>query len=153
MSVIQTTCPPKGPRAPPRGGAPQFGCNAVTSWEVNCEVAILFAYYVMRNATVCCRGRLFLELQSVLRSPLTTLRSLLTPFILSTPYHGRRLCYGLPRCLLCRFNRLKPTIVFIVLKKSVRTWKRTPHFTITKINWLMLFKGNNSCLHWKPKKP
>jgi hypothetical protein len=27
-----------------------------------------------------------------------------------------------------------------VIKNSVRTSKRTPHFTITKINWLMLFK-------------
>jgi len=25
-------------------------------------------------------------------------------------------------------------------KNSVRTSKRTPHFTITKINWLTLFK-------------
>jgi hypothetical protein len=28
----------------------------------------------------------------------------------------------------------------IIFKNSVRTSKRTPHFTITKINWLMLFK-------------
>jgi hypothetical protein len=28
----------------------------------------------------------------------------------------------------------------MLFKKSVRTLKRTPHFTITKINWLMLFK-------------
>jgi hypothetical protein len=27
-----------------------------------------------------------------------------------------------------------------ILKDSVRTSKRTPHFTITKINWLKLFK-------------
>jgi len=27
----------------------------------------------------------------------------------------------------------------MLFKKSVRTSKRTPHFTITKINWLMLF--------------
>jgi hypothetical protein len=26
------------------------------------------------------------------------------------------------------------------LKNSVRTAKKTPHFTITKINWLTLFK-------------
>jgi hypothetical protein len=31
--------------------------------------------------------------------------------------------------------------VYIVFKKSVRTSKRTQHFTIRKINWLMLFKG------------
>jgi membrane protein insertase Oxa1/YidC/SpoIIIJ len=28
----------------------------------------------------------------------------------------------------------------MLLKNSVRTSKRTPHFTITKINWLTLFK-------------
>jgi hypothetical protein len=28
----------------------------------------------------------------------------------------------------------------IIFKDSVRTSKRTPHFTITRINWLMLFK-------------
>jgi hypothetical protein len=34
----------------------------------------------------------------------------------------------------------KPKLVQIIFKKSVRTSKRTPHFTITKINGLMLFK-------------
>jgi hypothetical protein len=28
----------------------------------------------------------------------------------------------------------------MLFKNSARTSKRTPHFTITKINWLMLFK-------------
>jgi hypothetical protein len=28
----------------------------------------------------------------------------------------------------------------IIFKNSVRTAKKTPHFTITKINWLTLFK-------------
>jgi hypothetical protein len=28
----------------------------------------------------------------------------------------------------------------MLFKNSVHTSKRTPHFTITKINWLMLFK-------------
>jgi hypothetical protein len=28
----------------------------------------------------------------------------------------------------------------MLFKNSVRTSKRTPHFTIEKINWLMLFK-------------
>jgi hypothetical protein len=37
-------------------------------------------------------------------------------------------------------NTTQPTLVFITLDNSVRTSKRTPHFTITKINWLMLFK-------------
>jgi hypothetical protein len=44
-------------------------------------------------------------------------------------------------CLLCdSFSPLKPKLVFITFKNSVRTSKRTPYFTITKINWLMLFK-------------
>jgi hypothetical protein len=28
----------------------------------------------------------------------------------------------------------------MIFNNPVRTSKRTPHFTITKINWLMLFK-------------
>jgi hypothetical protein len=35
---------------------------------------------------------------------------------------------------------LKPRLVFIIFENSVRTSERTPHFTITKFNWLMLFK-------------
>jgi hypothetical protein len=35
---------------------------------------------------------------------------------------------------------LKPKLVYILFKNSVRTSKRTPHFTITKIKWLTLFK-------------
>jgi hypothetical protein len=31
-------------------------------------------------------------------------------------------------------------LMYIIFKNSVRTSKRTPHFTITKINWLTLFK-------------
>jgi hypothetical protein len=37
-------------------------------------------------------------------------------------------------------NPLKPELVQITFKNSVRTSKRTPNFTITKINRLMLFK-------------
>jgi len=29
----------------------------------------------------------------------------------------------------------------MLFKNSARTPKRTPHFTITKINWIMLFKA------------
>jgi hypothetical protein len=36
-------------------------------------------------------------------------------------------------------NRLKPKLVEIIFKISVRTAKKTPHFNITKINLLMLF--------------
>jgi hypothetical protein len=42
--------------------------------------------------------------------------------------------------LRVRFNPLKTKLVCILLKNSVPTSKRTPNFTITKINWLMLFK-------------
>jgi hypothetical protein len=37
-------------------------------------------------------------------------------------------------------NDTKPKLVYMLFKNSVRTSKRTPLFTITKINWLMLFK-------------
>jgi hypothetical protein len=35
---------------------------------------------------------------------------------------------------------LKPKPVSIIFRNSVRISKRTPHFTITKINWLIMFK-------------
>jgi hypothetical protein len=35
-------------------------------------------------------------------------------------------------------NPLKPKLVEIIYKNSVRTSKKTRHFTITKINWLTL---------------
>jgi hypothetical protein len=38
------------------------------------------------------------------------------------------------------FNPLKPKLVEIIFKNSVRTAKKTQLFTITKINWLKLFK-------------
>jgi hypothetical protein len=48
----------------------------------------------------------------------------------------------------------KVTLAFITFKNSVRTSKRTPHFTITQINWLTLFKeviAVYSENHTKPK--
>jgi hypothetical protein len=38
------------------------------------------------------------------------------------------------------FNPIKPELVFAIFKYSVRASKRTPHFAITKINWLMMFE-------------
>jgi hypothetical protein len=38
------------------------------------------------------------------------------------------------------FNPLKPKLAEIILKNSVRTAKKTLHFTVTKINWFLLFK-------------
>jgi hypothetical protein len=37
-------------------------------------------------------------------------------------------------------NPLKPKLVQIIFKNPVRATKKTPHFTITKIDWLTLFK-------------
>jgi hypothetical protein len=36
-------------------------------------------------------------------------------------------------------NPLMPKLVQTIFKNAVRTSKRTPHFTITKKNWLMPF--------------
>jgi hypothetical protein len=38
------------------------------------------------------------------------------------------------------FKPLNPKLIWIIFKNSVRTAKKTQHFTITKINWLTLFK-------------
>jgi hypothetical protein len=38
------------------------------------------------------------------------------------------------------YNPLKPKLVQIMFNNSVRTAKKTRHFTITKISWLTLFK-------------
>jgi hypothetical protein len=43
-------------------------------------------------------------------------------------------------CSLFVFNPLKTKLVYVLFKIAVRTSKRTPHFTITKINLLTLFK-------------
>jgi hypothetical protein len=43
---------------------------------------------------------------------------------------------------VCLVNPLKPKPVWMLFKNSVHTSKRTLHFTITKINWLTLFKFN-----------
>jgi hypothetical protein len=49
-------------------------------------------------------------------------------------------------------NFLKQTLIFI-FKNSARTSKRTPHFTITKINGLMPFKEMIAVYNDKQKKP
>jgi hypothetical protein len=54
-------------------------------------------------------------------------------------------------------NPLQPNLVYIIFKNSVRTAKKTQHFTITKINWLTLFKeiiavyGENHTKHINTK--
>jgi hypothetical protein len=53
------------------------------------------------------------------------------------------------------FNPLKWKHVQILFKISVRTAKKTPHFTITKINWLTLFEEIIAVFtenHTKPTK-
>jgi hypothetical protein len=52
----------------------------------------------------------------------------------------RKITYCIVLYCIVLYCILKPTLLFIVFKKIVRTSKRTPHFTITHINWLMLFK-------------
>jgi hypothetical protein len=44
-------------------------------------------------------------------------------------------------------NPLKPKLVYIVFKNSVRTSKRTPQFTITNMNTLILFKETVAVLN------
>jgi hypothetical protein len=39
-----------------------------------------------------------------------------------------------------RLTLLKPKLVYVTFKNSVRTAKKTQHFNVTKINWLTLFK-------------
>jgi hypothetical protein len=46
---------------------------------------------------------------------------------------------GIPR-RRWEVTTLKPKLIQILFKNSVRTAKKTQLFTITKINWLMLFK-------------
>jgi hypothetical protein len=50
-------------------------------------------------------------------------------------------------------NPLKSKIVQIIFKNPVRTSKRTPHFTNSKINWLMLFKEIIAVKNEKRKEP
>jgi hypothetical protein len=47
---------------------------------------------------------------------------------------------SLGRAALGEIFMLKPKLVKIIFKNSVRTAKKTQYFTITKINWLTLFK-------------
>jgi hypothetical protein len=42
--------------------------------------------------------------------------------------------------MILAINPLKAKLIYILFKNSVHTSKRTPNFTFTKINWLMLFK-------------
>jgi hypothetical protein len=50
------------------------------------------------------------------------------------------------------FNSLKPKIVCIIFKNSVLTSKKTQHFTITKINLLMLFEEKIAVYTENPHK-
>jgi hypothetical protein len=44
-------------------------------------------------------------------------------------------------------------LVYILFKNSVRTSKRTPTFTITKINWLIPFKERIAVYRENHSKP
>jgi CRISPR/Cas system-associated protein Csm6 len=60
---------------------------------------------------------------------------------------GLMLTYYIYKCIakiftlqIIPFNTLKPKLVQIIFNNSVRTALKTQHFTITKINWLTLFR-------------
>jgi hypothetical protein len=53
----------------------------------------------------------------------------------------------------CCVILLKPKLVLIIFKYSVRTSKRTPNVTITKLNWLMVFKEIIAVYYEKYFKP
>jgi hypothetical protein len=55
--------------------------------------------------------------------------------------------------LCTTINSLKLKLVYAVFKNSVRTAKKTQHFTITKINWLTLFKEIIGVYYQKRGKP
>jgi hypothetical protein len=62
-------------------------------------------------------------------------------------YLTRELCRSVAGSLRAPFDGIQPSeaeanVNTVVFKNSVRTSKRTPHFTITNINWLTLFKFN-----------
>jgi hypothetical protein len=57
--------------------------------------------------------------------------------VLRTRTQGTRLKIELKRLTI---DPLRPKLVKIIFKNSVRTAKKTPHFTVTKINRLTLFK-------------
>jgi hypothetical protein len=42
--------------------------------------------------------------------------------------------------LQIKFNILKPNFLKVIVNNFVRTAKKTPHFTVTKVNQLTLFK-------------
>jgi hypothetical protein len=56
-----------------------------------------------------------------------------------------------PLLLIVHINDLPPTINTlpepIFADDTSYNTKRTPHFTITNITWVMLLKINNGCLH------
>jgi hypothetical protein len=62
-------------------------------------------------------------------------------YVISLSTHAKNACTQTVSILdRPSFNPLNPYIVQILVNNSVRTSKKTPHFTITKINWLTLFK-------------
>jgi hypothetical protein len=63
--------------------------------------------------------------------------------------------YVVVQIYLCHFtiSSLKRTLVFIMLKNSVRSSKRTSYFTTTKIDWLMLFREIIAVYSETRKKP
>jgi hypothetical protein len=61
-------------------------------------------------------------------------------FIWGRLLRGKFLCYYWEGCMRSTQFKAGAHLNSITYKKSVRTSKRTPHFTIRKINLLMTFK-------------
>jgi hypothetical protein len=61
-------------------------------------------------------------------------------FLLLHPNILLRALFSNTLSLFFSLNPLKMKLIYILFKNSVCTSKRTPTFTITKINWLMPFK-------------
>jgi hypothetical protein len=55
--------------------------------------------------------------------------------------------------MVCSLNPLKKKLVYVLFKITGRISKRTPNFTITKINRLMLFKEIIAVYREKNTKP
>jgi hypothetical protein len=89
---------------------------------------ILYKFLICRMRTTCLVCIPILDIKRIITKLQLSPTSCYGPNILrSTPFWNN-------------LNPLKPKLVQITFKNSVRTAKKTQHFTITKINLFLLFK-------------
>jgi hypothetical protein len=55
-------------------------------------------------------------------------------------FSDKKLNVSIADSVTSHINPLKPLLVQTVVKNSVRTAKKTPHFTVKNVNWITLFK-------------